>query len=335
MGWVTLKASAPQKWSQVLTCFFSLAQPPKLKFQSLAVPREVGRTTDLYKPRGTFTDPVNSLFLEFRLPRPCSLAPQPWGGGPWVKTETDTVGWGGCSVPRGRGLFEDPTRPGKQQQLGQELKELTRMEQALDQLIHSCSLNFKHLTEDKANKRYPPWLGRRGLEAGGLWHARDHPELMQNLSEGADPPQGSGVSPKKDFLGSFSSCLLKLLSHDKKKRQVHFRKSGKWRKHSIWRKINAVCTCCTQRFNISCFSPLGFTGGSDGKASVCSAGDPGSIPGSGRSPGEGNGNPPQYSCLEKSHGRRSLVGYSRWGRKELDMTERLYFHFFPPHSILP
>ncbi|XP_043301538.1 transcription factor E2F2 [Cervus elaphus] len=53
----------------------------------------------------------------------------------------------------GRGLFEDPTRPGKQQQLGQELKELTSMEQALDQLIHSCSLNFKHLTEDKANKR--------------------------------------------------------------------------------------------------------------------------------------------------------------------------------------
>ncbi|XP_055254460.1 transcription factor E2F2 isoform X2 [Moschus berezovskii] len=54
---------------------------------------------------------------------------------------------------QGRGLFEDPTRPGKQQQLGQELKELMSMEQALDQLIHSCSLNFKHLTEDKANKR--------------------------------------------------------------------------------------------------------------------------------------------------------------------------------------
>ena len=34
------------------------------------------------------------------------------------------------------------------------------------------------------------------------------------------------------------------------------------------------------------------------KASICNAGDPGSIPGSGRSPGEGNGNPLQYSCLE-------------------------------------
>ena len=46
-----------------------------------------------------------------------------------------------------------------------------------------------------------------------------------------------------------------------------------------------------------------FPGGSDGKASaysVYTAGDPGSIPGSGRSPGEGNGNPLQYSCLENS-----------------------------------
>ena len=42
----------------------------------------------------------------------------------------------------------------------------------------------------------------------------------------------------------------------------------------------------------------GFPGGSDGKESACSAGDPGSIPGLGRSPGEGNGNPFQYPCLE-------------------------------------
>ena len=41
-----------------------------------------------------------------------------------------------------------------------------------------------------------------------------------------------------------------------------------------------------------------FPGGSDGKASAYNAGDPVSIPGSGRSPGEGNGNPLQYSCLE-------------------------------------
>ena len=42
----------------------------------------------------------------------------------------------------------------------------------------------------------------------------------------------------------------------------------------------------------------GFPGGSDGKASACNAGDPGSISGSGRSPGEGNVNPLQHFCLE-------------------------------------
>ena len=43
---------------------------------------------------------------------------------------------------------------------------------------------------------------------------------------------------------------------------------------------------------------MGFPGGSDGKESACSAGDPGWIPGLGKSPGEANGNPLQYSCLE-------------------------------------
>ena len=66
-------------------------------------------------------------------------------------------------------------------------------------------------------------------------------------------------------------------------------------------------------------------GGSDGKASVYNAGDPGSSPGLGRYPGEGNGNSLQYYCLEKSHGQRSLVGYSLWGCKESDTTEQLHF----------
>ena len=46
----------------------------------------------------------------------------------------------------------------------------------------------------------------------------------------------------------------------------------------------------------------GFPSGSDGKVSACNEEDPGSIPGSGRSPGEGNGNPLQYSCPENSMG---------------------------------
>ena len=60
-----------------------------------------------------------------------------------------------------------------------------------------------------------------------------------------------------------------------------------------------------------------------GKESAGKAGDEGSIPGSGRSPGGGHGNPLQYSCLENPHGQRSLAGYSTRGRKESDMTERL------------
>ena len=49
----------------------------------------------------------------------------------------------------------------------------------------------------------------------------------------------------------------------------------------------------------------GFLGDSDGKESTCNAVDPGFIPGSERSPGEGNGNPPQYSCLENPMDREA------------------------------
>ena len=50
------------------------------------------------------------------------------------------------------------------------------------------------------------------------------------------------------------------------------------------------------------------------------AGDTSSIPGSGRFPGEGNGNPLEYSCLGNPMDIRSLVDYSPWGHKELDMN---------------
>ena len=67
----------------------------------------------------------------------------------------------------------------------------------------------------------------------------------------------------------------------------------------------------------------GFPGGSDGKEYACNAGDLGLIPGLGRSPGGGHGNPLQYSYLENPHGQRCLEGYSPCGCKELDRTERL------------
>ena len=56
---------------------------------------------------------------------------------------------------------------------------------------------------------------------------------------------------------------------------------------------------CRAPFQVApCWCCLGFPGGSEVKASACNVGDLGSIPGSGRSPGEGNDNPLQYSCLE-------------------------------------
>ena len=62
--------------------------------------------------------------------------------------------------------------------------------------------------------------------------------------------------------------------------------------------------------------------------SVCNAGDPGLIPGLGRSPGEGNSNQLQNSCLENpTDGGAWWATYSPWGGKESDMTERLHFHF--------
>ena len=67
-------------------------------------------------------------------------------------------------------------------------------------------------------------------------------------------------------------------------------------------------------------------GGSDGKESACNAGDLGSIPGLGRSPGEEHGNPPHYSCLENPHGQRSLVGYSPWVHKESDSSKHSTAH---------
>ena len=73
---------------------------------------------------------------------------------------------------------------------------------------------------------------------------------------------------------------------------------------------------------------LGFTSGSsDSKESSSNVGDLGWIPGLGRFPGEGNGNPLQYSCLENSMDRGAWRSTVHGGPKELDMTERLTHQF--------
>ena len=63
---------------------------------------------------------------------------------------------------------------------------------------------------------------------------------------------------------------------------------------------------------------LGFPSDSSGKESACNAGDLGSIPGLGRSPGGGHSNPLQYTCLENTYEQRSLAGCSPWDCKESD-----------------
>ena len=71
---------------------------------------------------------------------------------------------------------------------------------------------------------------------------------------------------------------------------------------------------------------MGFPGDTSAKESAASTADtrdPSSIHGLARSPGEGNGNPLQYSCLENPMDRGAWQGYSPWGCKESDKTEHL------------
>ena len=69
---------------------------------------------------------------------------------------------------------------------------------------------------------------------------------------------------------------------------------------------------------------MSFHGSSDSKESACSVGDPGLISGSGRSLGERNGNPLQYSCLENPIDGGAWQATVHGGHKELDMIEQLH-----------
>ena len=80
--------------------------------------------------------------------------------------------------------------------------------------------------------------------------------------------------------------------------------------------------------------PWDFPGSSDSKESTYKAGDRGSIPGLGRSPGEGKGNPCQYFCLENPMERKEPAGYSPWGPKESDRTEQLSISTILVHILL-
>ena len=86
------------------------------------------------------------------------------------------------------------------------------------------------------------------------------------------------------------------------------------------RLASTLIVLVTEILGYICYLP----GGSDGKESACSAGEPDSIPGLGRSPGEGNVNPLQYFCLENSMDRGAWQAtYCPGSRKESDPTEWL------------
>ena len=80
---------------------------------------------------------------------------------------------------------------------------------------------------------------------------------------------------------------------------------------------------------------LGFCSGSDGKESACNTGDLGLIPGLGRSPEGGHGNPLQYSCLKNPHGQRSLTSYGIGVTKRIghDLETKQQQHVM--HTLTP
>ena len=107
-------------------------------------------------------------------------------------------------------------------------------------------------------------------------------------------------------------------------------------------KLDELCNLIENslhsHWQISCFAFIyhtyrGFPGSSVVKNPSANAEDVGSICGWGRSPGGGNGNPFQYSSLEKSHRQRRLAGHSPQGCKELNMIEHLFVFvlFFKPY----
>ena len=85
-----------------------------------------------------------------------------------------------------------------------------------------------------------------------------------------------------------------------------------WVSHISCTQNIQYLSICELLISLKIASLKGFPGSSGGKESTCNAGDPDSIPGSGRSPGGGDGNPLQYSFLENPCGQRSMVGYSPW-----------------------
>ena len=154
------------------------------------------------------------------------------------------------------------------------------------------------------------------LQLHGLYSARNSPS--QNTGVGSLSLL-HGIFPTQGLKPSLPHCRQTLyrLSYQGSQR-CRRRWCNSWVGKILWRR---------DRLPTPVF--LGFPGGSDGKnktkQSACYAGDPGSIPVSRRSPGEGKWQLTLVFLPGESHGQRSLVGYSPWGRKESHTTEQLHF----------
>ena len=131
----------------------------------------------------------------------------------------------------------------------------------------------------------------------------------------------------------------------------HWLKYSDLRNVQVWKKCGINCSSLlwysnsTLDLTISCSEKnyqkiqsssllLGFPGGSDGKESACNVGDPGLIPGSGRSPGEENANPLHYSCLESSRDRGASWQATAHRAAESDTTEQLSLTHTHTHTLL-
>ena len=140
-----------------------------------------------------------------------------------------------------------------------------------------------------------------------------------------------GMCSRKEMLSSILSCeyllFLLLFSHQVESNsfQPHGMQRARLPRPSLFPSL------------LKCFP-----GGSDSKGSTCNVGDLGLIPGLGRAPGGGHGNPPQCSCLKKPQGQRSLLSYSPWGHRVGHdwVTQHSAYHWVsdavqPSHPLRP
>ena len=95
----------------------------------------------------------------------------------------------------------------------------------------------------------------------------------------------------------------------------------------LWRNVCSSTLVCFLLSGRSSLYILAFPGGSAGKESTCSVGDLGSVPGLGRSPGEGKGYPVQYSCLEDSMNGVALSATDHSVSKSQTRLSDFHFHY--------